>query len=56
MGLVGLLLVNGLVMQRAERLASTVPASAWPRLKATSFISLVLWFAVLLASTMLASS
>ena len=56
MGLVALLLLNGLVMQQAERLAGSVPAKAWPRLKWTSIISLVLWFAVVLASTVLKSS
>jgi hypothetical protein len=56
MGLVALLLLNGLVMQQAERLASSVPAKAWPRLRMTSIFSLVLWFAVVLASTILKSS
>jgi len=56
MGLVALLLVNGLVMQQAERLASSAPSKAWPRLKTTSIVSLVLWFAVVLASTILKSS
>jgi hypothetical protein len=56
MGLVALLLVNGLVMQRAERLAATAPSKAWPRLKAASVVSLVLWFAIVLASTVLKSS
>jgi hypothetical protein len=56
MGLVALLLANGLIMRRAEHQASTWPARAWTQLKATSIVSLVLWFAILLASTMLASS
>ena len=56
MGLVALLLLNGLVMQKAERLAATAPLKAWPRLRTTSFVSLVLWFAVVLASTVLKSS
>jgi hypothetical protein len=56
MGLVVLLLANGLIMRRAERLTLTLPAQAWAQLKATSIVSLVLWFAVLLASTILASS
>ena len=54
--LVALLLVNGLLMQQAERLARNAPARAWTRLKATSIASLVLWFAILLAGTILASS
>ena len=56
MGLVALLLLNGVVLQQAERLATTVPAKAWPRLRVTSLVSLVLWFAVVLASTILKSS
>jgi hypothetical protein len=56
MGLIALLLANGLLMQQAEHLARTLPARAWPRLKFTSIASLALWFAVLLAGTILASS
>jgi hypothetical protein len=56
MGLVALLLTNGLLIQRAERLASQAPARAWARLKMTSIASLVLWFAIVLAGTILASS
>ena len=56
MSLVALLLANGLVMRQAEQLARTLPARAWRQLKATSVLSLVLWFAILLASTILASS
>jgi hypothetical protein len=56
MGLVTLLLVNGVVMQKAERLARTLPEKAWGRLKTTSIASLVLWFAIVLASTVLANS
>jgi hypothetical protein len=56
MGLVALLLANGLVMRQAEHTARTLPVKAWRQLRATSVISLVLWFAILLASTILASS
>ena len=56
MGLVALLLANGLLVQRAERLARTLPARAWTQLKATAIASLVLWFAIVLAGTILASS
>jgi hypothetical protein len=56
MSLVALLLANGAVMQQAERTARALPAQAWRRLKLTSVVSLVLWFAVLLAGTILASS
>jgi hypothetical protein len=56
MGLVVLLLANGLLMRQAERQALALPAKAWSRLEATSIASLVLWFAILLASTILAGS
>jgi len=56
MSLIALLLANGLLMRHAERLAPTLPARAWRQLRATSIASLVLWFAILLASTILASS
>jgi sterol desaturase/sphingolipid hydroxylase (fatty acid hydroxylase superfamily) len=56
MSLVVLLLANGLLMRQAEQLAPTVPERAWRQLTATSIASLVLWFAILLASTILASS
>jgi hypothetical protein len=50
------LLANAGLMRRAERLAPAAPAQAWSRLKATSIASLVLWFAILLAGAILASS
>jgi predicted ATPase len=56
MSLIALLLANGLVMRQAEQLARMLPAKAWRQLKATSIVSLGLWFAILLASTILASS
>jgi len=56
MSLVVLLLANGLVMRQAGLLARELPVRAWRQLKATSIVSLVLWFAILLASTILASS
>jgi hypothetical protein len=56
MGLVGLLLGNGLLMRQAERAARTSPASAWRRLQATSVVSLALWFAIVLAGVILANS
>lgn len=56
MSLVVLLLANGLLMRQAERLAPAMPAGAWRRLRATSIISLVLWFAIVLASTVLGNS
>ena len=56
MSLVILLLANGLLMRHAEHLAPTMPAKAWSQLRWTSIASLVLWFAILLASTVLANS
>jgi hypothetical protein len=55
MGLIALLLGNGFAMQRAER-AIRAGNPAWKRLHRTSIISLVLWFAVLFASTFLTSA
>lgn len=55
-GLVGLLLLNGLVMLRAEKaLALEPPAAgkAWIRLRRASLVSLALWFAVVLAGSIL---
>ena len=56
MTLVVLLLANGLIMRRAEHLAGTAPDRAWPHLKWSSIVSLVLWFAIVLASTILAAT
>jgi hypothetical protein len=56
MALIVLLLANGLVMRRAETLAGTAPASAWSQLRWTSIISLALWFAIVLTSTILAAT
>ena len=56
MTLVALLLGNGLAMRRAERLAATAPDRAWAQLKWSSVVSLVLWFAIVLASTILAAT
>jgi uncharacterized membrane protein len=55
MGLIALLLANGVSMQRAER-ALAAGTVAWRRLHVTALVSLVLWFAVLLASTFLTSA
>ena len=55
MGLILLLLGNGILMQRTERSLS-VGQPAWRRLHQTAVASLVLWFAVLLASTFLTSA
>jgi hypothetical protein len=56
MSLVVLLLVNGLLIRQAERLVRATPARAWSQFRATSIASLVLWFTILLAGTILASS
>ena len=56
MSLIVLMLANGLLMRRAEQSARTLPGKAWGQLRATSIASLVLWFAILLASTILAGS
>jgi hypothetical protein len=56
MTLVGLLLANGLMMRRAERLAAAEPDRAWTQLRWTSIGSLALWFAIVLASTILAAT
>ncbi len=53
MGLIALLLANGFLMKQAGGMAT---ARAWVQLKVTSVVSLVLWFAVVLASTILAGS
>lgn len=58
MGLIALLLLNGYFMTRAERALRGRPANPvlwWRRLRVTTLASLVLWFAVLLAGTMLAN-
>ena len=54
MGLIVLLLVNGMVMMRAEReaRAGNTP-TAWARLQTTGTLSLVLWFAILVAGKFL---
>lgn len=53
MGLIGLLLVNGYAMMRAERSARAGDARGWSRLRVTAAASLGLWFATLLAGRFL---
>jgi hypothetical protein len=55
MGLLVLLALNGLVMLRAEGALSRPTGGSWSRLRATAVVSLVLWFAVVLASTAMAT-
>jgi hypothetical protein len=47
MGLVTLLLLNGVVLVAAERAVSRAPARGWPWLGLTSAASLVLWLVIL---------
>jgi hypothetical protein len=55
LGLVGLLLANGYAMVRTERRLQLAPADAglWSLLRLASLASLGLWFAVLLAGSIL---
>ncbi|HEY2825513.1 MAG TPA: hypothetical protein VGI83_08215 [Gemmatimonadales bacterium] len=53
MSLVALLLGNGYVRMRTERTLIAGGAGAERRFRGTSIVSLVLWFAILLAGTML---
>ena len=56
MGLIALLLVNGYVKLRDEAALLNGVDSAWRRLRRTTVWSLVLWFAVLLAGTILTAA
>jgi len=49
MGLVALLLGNGVLLLRAERSAASGDDAGWRRLHRVSIVSLVLWFATTLA-------
>ena len=55
MGLIVLLLSNGMWMRRTERSLADGTGS-WKSLHTTALVSLVLWFAVVLASTFLTSA
>jgi hypothetical protein len=52
MGLIALLLGNGFLRMRAET-ALRLGRTGWGRFRATSVASLVLWFGILLAGTLL---
>jgi uncharacterized membrane protein len=54
MALVALLLANGVTMTRSERALRRAPDGDWARLRRGAMVSLVIWFAVLLASVALA--
>jgi hypothetical protein len=56
MALVSVLLGNGLLMTRAEHAARTTPVTGWPRLRRTAMLSLILWFLIVLASTILTTA
>jgi hypothetical protein len=56
MGLTLLLLGNGYVRVQAESAVQRGVAAAWRRLRSTSIASLVLWFIILLAGTVLGTS
>src|SRR4029077_471691 len=56
MGLVALLLGNGYVRMRAEQALRLGGAGGWGRFRWASLASLMLWFAVLLAGTLLHAS
>ena len=53
MVLVCLLVANGRYMQRMERAARSAPAAAWPRLHRAATVSLILWFLIVFAGTLL---
>lgn len=53
MGLIALLLINAMTMIRAERGVRAGDATAWARLRTTATLSLVLWFAILVAGKFL---
>jgi hypothetical protein len=53
MGLVALLLGNGAIMRMAQQQAERGAVHAWPRLRATAAVSLLLWFLTILAGTAL---
>lgn len=56
MGLVVLMLANGAFIRRAEGRAAGPFTSAWRQLQGGSVLSIFLWFTILLASVILASS
>jgi hypothetical protein len=53
MALVALLVANGGTMQRAERAARAAPLTGWPRLHRAAMLSLLLWFLIVFAGTVL---
>ena len=53
MGLVALLLLNGVLVTRGEQLAATAVEAGWARLRLASIASLALWFLTTLAGAAL---
>lgn len=53
MALIALLLLNGMRMQHAERAARASLSAGWTRLHRAAIVSLVLWFLIVFASTVL---
>jgi hypothetical protein len=53
MGLIGLLLVNGVLLRRAEHRARNGEGAAWLTLRTTSMASLALWLSIALAGVTL---
>jgi uncharacterized membrane protein len=56
MGLIVLLIANGYLKLRAEAALQNGVVPAWRRLRRTAVMSLVLWFVVLLAGTILTAA
>jgi hypothetical protein len=56
MGFILLLIGNGVLRLKAERTFLNGAAAAWVRIRRTSIASVVLWFLILLAGTIIGSS
>ena len=56
LGLIALLLVNGLAIQRAERAADAEGDAGWARVRGTATRSIALWFGLVLVSVILVNS
>lgn len=56
MALIAVLLLNGLLMTRVERRVQAGADAHWGRLRTVSAISLSLWLAIVLVSTLLAAA
>jgi hypothetical protein len=56
MGLIAMLLGNGYIRMRAERMLQRGLVAGWSRFRRTAVASLVLWLVILLAGTLLHST